>query len=205
MGIGCLYESGAVRVTRVAGTAKAKGLTRVWRRFIEGERGSVTLEFIIMMPLIFWAFMALFVFFDGYRQSSINLKAAYTISDVLSRETGFVDDDYIDTMQSLFQYLTLDGSETSMRVSVVHWDQNDERYYVDWSTIRDWSGEAALNDNNLSKIEDQLPVLAHMQRVIVVETVNSYKPIFKVGLGNQELKNLVVSNPRFAPLVVWQS
>ena len=205
MGIGHHRESGAVRMARVAKVFFTRRLAPAWTRFVAGERGSVTVEFVIMKPLIFWAFMALFVFFDGYRQSSINLKAAYTISDILSRETDVVDDEYIDTMQSLFKFLTRDGSEASLRVSVVRWDNNDERYYVDWSQVRDWSGETAWTDGSISQIESRLPVMAHMQRAILVETRNTYSPIFKVGLGEQELKNFVFSSPRFAPQVVWGS
>lgn len=176
---------------------------KIWNRFREDTRGSITVEFVIMIPIIFWAFMALYVFFDGYRQSSINLKAAYTISDVLSRETGYVDDDYIDAMQSLFQFLTLDGSETGLRISVLRWDADDEKHYVDWSTERDWPSATVWTDANIDTIEDQLPVMSDGERLILVETHNTYEPIFNVGLGTQDLENFVFTSPRFVEQVVW--
>ena len=51
------------------------------KAFIDDQSGNITVEFVLAMPILFWAFMACYVFFDGYRQSAANLKAAYTISD----------------------------------------------------------------------------------------------------------------------------
>lgn len=185
------------------GIGLALRLKAAAQRFRDDTRGSITVEFVIMMPIIFWAFMALYVFFDGYRQSTINLKAAYTISDILSRETGEVDDTYIDSMQSLFQFLTRSGTRTSMRISVLRWSESDERYYVDWSTVRDWDSRAALTDATVNEFGDRLPAMSNAERLILVETRNTYTPAFKVGLGTQELDNFVFTSPRFAPQVVW--
>ncbi|OWU78006.1 hypothetical protein ATO3_01080 [Marinibacterium profundimaris] len=177
--------------------------TRV-RCFRAETRGSVTVEFAIMMPLIFWAFMALYVYFDGYRQSSINLKAAYTISDILSRETGVVDNGYIDGMQELFQFLTRTGSPTAMRISVLRWSDADDRYYVDWSTTRKWPLGTDLTDGNVMDIASQLPVMSNSERLILVETRNTYEPVFRVGMGPRELENFVFTSPRFVQQVRWQ-
>ena len=48
------------------------------RSFWADTSGTVTLEFVLAMPILFWTFMASYVFFDGYRQSAVNLKAAYS-------------------------------------------------------------------------------------------------------------------------------
>ncbi|MEM8729479.1 MAG: pilus assembly protein [Pseudomonadota bacterium] len=177
---------------------------RRWlRNFAEDRRGVVSVEFAIMVPLVLWAFMALYVYFDGYRQSSINLKAAYTISDILSRETGIVDEGYIDGMQELFQFLTRSGSDNSIRISVISWNQADDRYYVDWSSNRDWQDGTDLNDSNIMGYSDKLPVMANSQRLVLVETRNTYAPVFKVGMDDIELENFVFMNPRFVQNVAW--
>ena len=183
-----------------------RGRLVTWLRNFRAEtRGSVTVEFAIMMPLIFWAFMALYVYFDGYRQSSINLKAAYTISDILSRETGVVNDGYIDGMQELFQFLTRNGSHAEMRISVLRWSETDDRYYVDWSSVRDWTGGQKLSDDNVMGIAEKLPVMSNSERLILVETKNTYRPVYKVGMGDRELENFVFTSPRFVQNVVWES
>ncbi|WP_428925345.1 TadE/TadG family type IV pilus assembly protein [Marinibacterium sp. SX1] len=177
---------------------------RAARRFGRDTRGSVTIEFVIMMPLIFWAFMALYVYFDGYRQSSINLKAAYTVSDILSRETGTVDDTYIDSMHALFDFLIANGTDTGLRISVLRWSGPDDRYYVDWSTERDWAGGEILSDGNVMDHSAKLPVMSNAERLILVETRNTYLPVFKVGLGEMKLDNFVFTSPRFVQNVAWQ-
>ena len=45
-------------------------------------RGSVSVEAAIIFPMVLWAMVSIFVFFEGYRQSAINHKAANTIADM---------------------------------------------------------------------------------------------------------------------------
>lgn len=170
-------------------------------QFRRDDRGSVSVEFVIMMPLLFWAYMAAYVYFDGYRLSTTNLKAAYTISDVLSRETNVVDDQYIDTLVELTKFLTRPDNEIDIRVTLVRWDGDDNRYYVDWSENRGFDGE--VNDGTIYQFTDSLPVLYDGDRVIMMETRGLYRPDFNVGIGEQQLYNIVVTRPRFAPQIVY--
>jgi Flp pilus assembly protein TadG len=160
-------------------------------------RGSVAVEFVIMMPILFWAFMATYVFFDGYRQSAVNLKAAYTISDLISRETEILNDEYIDSMYSLMQILTRTSSSLSLRITVIRWDEADDRYYVDWSTNRQYGSN--LTNATIGNIESQLPVMPDNERVILVETINTFVPALNVGMDDRQLENFVFTRPRFAP------
>lgn len=169
--------------------------------FARGTRGSVSVEFVLVMPFLFWAFMASYVYFDGYRQSNTNLKAAYTIGDLISRETAAIDQDYVDSMYRLLQMMTRSGSEVKLRITVVRYDEADERYYVDWSAAR---GYATLRTNaNLRDIEDRLPTMPDSERVILIETSNTFVPLFNVGIDPIPLDNFVFTRPRFAPQVAW--
>ncbi len=174
---------------------------RFLARFARDTRGSVTVEFAVMMPLLVWGFMALFVYFDGYRESTINLKAAYTISDIISRETNAIDDDYIDSMQSLFDFLTRSKSESALRVTILSWNETDARYYVDWSVERGMTAE--ITNDTIMNYQERLPVMADADRLILVETASTYDPVYQVGMDSKTLKNFIVTRPRFAPLVVW--
>ncbi|MEO1732572.1 MAG: pilus assembly protein [Pseudomonadota bacterium] len=175
-----------------------------WRRFLDDTRGSTSVEFIICMPMLFWAFMAMYTFFDGYRQSAINLKAAYTVGDILSRETQAIDDDFIDSMHDLYQFLTTSGSSTALRVTVIRWDEDDDRYYLDWSEAR--GGYQALQNSDVLLLEDDLPVMPDQERVILVETSNSWTPLFAgTGLSVTDLDNFVFTSPRFAPQLAFSN
>lgn len=171
--------------------------------FWQDTRGNMSVEFVLAMPILFWTFMAVYVFFDGYRQSTVNLKSAYTISDLISRETDPINDEYITSMHELLKLMTRSRSEVKMRISVVRWDEGDDRYYVDWSENRGFDEE--LNDGNVAQVEEKLPDMPDTERVIVVETRNVFVPLYKVGLENINLDNFVFTRPRFAPQVVWES
>ena len=176
-----------------------------FKRFAQDNSGSITVEFVLAMPILFWSFMAAYVFFDGYRQSAVNLKAAYTISDLVSRETSFIDDDYIDSMRNLLQRMTDASSsgDVTMRISVIRWDQDDDRYYLDWSANRGFSEE--LTNANLNDLKDRLPTMPDNERVILVETNNVFVPLFNIGMDDINLSNFVFTRPRFVSQVPWDN
>jgi Flp pilus assembly protein TadG len=169
--------------------------------FTREERGNVTVEFVLAMPILFWTFMAGYTFFDGYRQSTQNLKAAYTISDLISRELYDINDEYIDSMQKLMTIMTRATSVVDMRISVLRWDEPDEKFYVHWSADRGF-GEA-LTDGAVSGYSDRLPVMPDNEHIILVETRNVFVPLYNVGLDNINLENFVFTRPRFASTVNW--
>ena len=165
--------------------------------------GNVTVEFVMAMPILFWCFMAGYVFFDGYRQSALNLKAAYTISDLVSRETEGINDAYVDSMVEVLKLMTRSSSQVNLRLSVIRWDEADDRYYLDWSANRGYLTE--LTDANVENIEEKLPVMPDNERVILVETRNVFQPMFNVGLDDIDLDNFVFTRPRFVSQLVWET
>ncbi|MEZ5674638.1 hypothetical protein SAMN06265173_10388 [Thalassovita litoralis] len=179
-------------------------LSRQLRRFRDDTRGTVAIEAVIALPVLFWVFLASFVFFDAYRQHSINVKAAYMVGDMLSRETNAVDTEYLDGMKSLFDYLTKASTQSRIRVTVLQWDEEDEAYTRDWSEVRG-GGIAELTNADLQSLSSKLPVMSDNERLILVETWAHYTPPFKVGLAERDMYNFVFTSPRFAPLLRWQS
>lgn len=171
------------------------------RRFRDDTRGSITVEFALMMPLLFWVYGASYVFFDGYRQSAINLKTAYTIGDLLSRETDAIDDTFIDSIYALQGILIRTNAPRSLRVSVVRWDDDTEAYSLEWTATR--GGAAPMTDSEAAGLPSRLPTMSDEDRVILVETWNRWEPPFTVGLPVAEFENFVFTRPRFAPQLVW--
>lgn len=183
-----------------------KTLTKISRRlrlFRDDTNASVTVEFALMMPILFWAYGASYVFFDGYRQSAINLKTAYTIGDVLSRETQAIDDTYIDGVYALQGLLIRTNASRSLRVSVVRWDEDTESFSLEWTATRGEIGD--MSDQEAAGLQSKLPAISDEDRVIVVETWNTWTPPFTVGLPTAEFQDFVFTRPRFAPQLVWAS
>ncbi|EBA16666.1 hypothetical protein RSK20926_02639 [Roseobacter sp. SK209-2-6] len=177
------------------------------KSFRQKQEGSVTVEFVIYIPLLLWLFAAIYTFFDAFRQESINLKAAYTVSDLISRETTTLTEDYMDSMHEMTQLLIRGDSSVSLRVTVVRWDEDNDRYYVDWSKVRgdNLAGTfTAWTNATVGEIEDDLPNMPDEERVIVVETFNDLVPAFEVGLPDLDIENFVFTRPRFAPLVYFE-
>ncbi|MEP2716285.1 pilus assembly protein [Pseudophaeobacter sp.] len=178
-------------------------LIRRLRAFARKTEGTVTVEFAIYAPLLLWLFAAIYTFFDAFRQETVNLKAAYTISDLISRETATLNETYIDSMYEMSKLLIRSDSQITLRISVVRWDEDNNRYYVDWSRVRG-SSLVAWTDANISEVETQLPTMPDEERVILVETRNEMTPAFRVGLPELDINNFVFTRPRFAPQVLFE-
>ena len=138
-----------------------KALLNTFKRFRRDNSGSITVEFAIIIPMLFWGYASSYIFFDGFRQSTINLRAAYTIGDMVSRETQVLTPAYIDSMYNMAQLLTRTDSPMSMRITVIRWDEEDDQFFLDWSQSRGAVGE--MTQENLVDMEDLLPVMPDAQ------------------------------------------
>lgn len=170
-------------------------------RFREDTRGTVAVEAAIMLPVLFWAFMAMALFFDMYQTRSTTEKAAYTISDMLSRETAAVDEEYVDNALDLFKTISSLDSISSLRVSVVAWSDIDEDYFLDWSYGTGL--DEGLTEQSLANMSSKLPELVNGERLIVVQTFGKYDPPINIGLGTVDMDTFVFTRPRFAPQLAW--
>ncbi|MGC9367906.1 MAG: TadE/TadG family type IV pilus assembly protein [Paracoccaceae bacterium] len=177
-------------------------------RFHRDERGWMTAEAVLILPVLIWWYLGSLVFFDAYDARSINLKASYTISDLFSRNLdGEIDANEIEAMGDMFDYLTANhGADGAIRVSLVHCsddcDQPGRELSLDWSYGTD--GKPALTGADLSIYDEVIPMMALGDRVFVIETFSRYEPPFNVGLTEDSYSNVVVTRPRFvaAPCLV---
>lgn len=170
------------------------------RRFRRDEEGSVLAEVVIMFPTLFAATIAIFVFFDAFRNQSINLKANYTIADSLSREDGYITNTYMINMWRLHRFLTNSRALTELRVSVIRYDADDDEHRVVWSRVRGGSG--IYNNKPLSQIglsASDIPEMPDADTLIVVQTSVDYEPNFSIGLGAFTFENTTFTRPRWAP------
>lgn len=166
--------------------------------FKKDESGILTVEALMIFPLMLWTITFTFTAFEGFRQSASNLKAAYTISDLISRETQAVTDVYIDSLHDLAGKMINNRSDVKMRVSLIVYDEDDERHYVRWSTVRGFDNE--WDDNRIGEIKDRLPPMPNQDTVILVETSNEYIPTFRPGWDfatGITFENFIFTRPRF--------
>ncbi|TMV08035.1 pilus assembly protein [Ruegeria sediminis] len=166
------------------------------KNFRSDESGSILVEALLALPVLLWAIAATFTYFDGFRQSASNLKAAFTVSDLISRETRTITETYLDSMHELMELMVDNGTQMNVRISLIAFDEDDDRHYVRWSGIRGFDEE--WTDDNIHLIRDKLPPMPNADTLILVETSNTYVPFFNVGLGNNiTFDNFVFTRPRF--------
>ena len=172
------------------------------KRFIKTEDGNIAIEAVIVLPILFWGYLSMFAIFDAYRQHSINQKAAFTIGDLISRQTTPLDTEFLTGARDLFDMLTRSQGVSSMRVTSVRFDADTQSYTQDWSQAL--GAATAAEGATVQGWADQLPVMPDNERVMVVETWSDYDPPFNTGLTLSHIHNFVFTRPRYAPRVLWE-
>jgi hypothetical protein len=182
---------------------KARATTRL-RVFAAETDAMLSVEAALMAPLLAFFLSVLYTTFDIFRFDATNSKAAYTIGDLMSRETEAVNQPFINGMKGIFDYMTLSNpSSTWLRVSVVRYDGDDEEFKLVWS--HGSTGVISLTQETLSVVEPQIPEMAEEDTVIVVETYMPYVMSLPVGMKNFAYKNVVITRPRFSAQLVWKN
>ncbi|WP_225027018.1 TadE/TadG family type IV pilus assembly protein [Xinfangfangia pollutisoli] len=169
-------------------------LTQRLRDFRNREDGLILTEFLILLPLLIWTFLAMFVYWDAFRTINQAQKASYAISDLISRQKE-VDTKLVDGMSNVMQYLTSE-SDVQVRVTSVQWMQAENKYYVLFS--RSPGGKMpALTAANVYALRKSIPAMSDRDSVVIVETLTAYRPAFDIGIPASTFDNFVVTRPRY--------
>jgi len=180
-------------------------LKNLLKEFRRDTHGSSVVETVISLPMLFWATAATYEFHEVHRYQSAREKATYTIADMISREELAITSNYLDRTLTVFQDMTNDNGENQIRISVVEYDVDDEKYNVYWSYTRGTGTLEALDETAVNEQKDRLPNLIEGQQIILVEAVSTYTPGFKVGLGETlSVKTRIFTAPRLAAQVNYQ-
>ncbi len=180
------------------------------RGFLNDQKGTLSVEAAIVMPLLFWAITASFTFFHGYKAQTSAFRANYTISDILSRETVQIGPSYLSGLHNIYQYMTLARTEgTWLRLSVVRCLDEcalDTRTLdIMWS--RATNGARELENEDVAFWEPKVPWLPKGDSLILLETSSNYSPPFTnflLSFPDRTLVSHSVTRPRFAPQLLWE-
>lgn len=175
-------------------------LTHRFRDFLKDEDATLSAEAAIILPILLWAYGGMYVFWDAFKMQNINVKSAYTISDMMSREIVNITPAYIDGLAAMHDFLNRGRYDTRIRVSVVGaqadpLDPSATVLVLCWSQGR--GGMTSLT--SISDIEASIPVMVVGTEVIVVETEMDYIPILRApyGLDERTFTNFIPTRPRF--------
>ncbi len=168
--------------------------------FGRNEVGSVVAEAVIVLPVLLWAYIALFVYWDSFRSLNSVQKASYTLSDMISREQSDIDQDYIDGMGTLLEYLIDDNQDADLRVSSVYWSEDNEQFELFWSASPH-DDVPVLTNETLQDLAYEIPTMAAGDSAIIVEVTVDYVPGFDVGMPDQTFHQFIVTRPRGPPCI----
>lgn len=148
------------------------------RRFNRDESGVLVAEALVMLPLLIWAYLALLVYWDAYRSINTAQKAAYTVSDIISREqpSTTLTPAYITGMRNLIKFLIDTDQTVKLRVTSVTWSAAHNRYEVDWSVSPD-NAATPLTTATIGTVKANIPQIADGDHAIIVESQVDYHPI----------------------------
>lgn len=168
-------------------------------------------EAVIVLPIMLWAYLALFVYWDAYRSLNSMQKASYTLSDMISREMLPVNQTYVNGMKSVMEYLIDDDQDVALRVSSVTWDEETMRFAIHWSASTSTSLPALTNTTLQEVITEgtgtnvRMPEMSDGDYVVLIETSVDYHPAFNVGLEDSVQEQFIVTRPRFVPCIAFGS
>jgi Flp pilus assembly protein TadG len=182
------------------------------RNFLKDESGVLLAEALILLPLLVWGFLALVVYWDVFRTINVTQKAAYSISDMISRQ-GVITNQFVDGLENVLSFLTPGAPASRMRVTSIEFDEgtnNQAAWDADDSFIllfsRSPGGEVPAHTSvtiNETAFRNRIPVMSDLESVVIVETWVDYEPDFDVGVLNmapgltdQTFTQFIVTRPR---------
>lgn len=187
---------------------KIRTLKSALRRFGLSEAGSMSVEAAIVFPMIVWAYMATFVYFDAFNAKNAAERANYAMADMLTRQTDDMNQAKLNSLSQVFDFMTNSAEDSWMRVSSVRWSagggEDDEGEYVlEWSAKV--NAQNLLTQADLANYIDVLPVLSNGDTVILLETMSTWSAPFRVHefFGPFEFYDVSTSSPRFASKLTW--
>ena len=173
-------------------------LTRMRHPFLRGEQGSVVVEAVIVLPIFLWAYVGLFAYWDTFRSLNMVQKAAFTVSDMISREQTGLSTPYVDGMSQVLNYLIDCNQDARMRLSSVTWNDVNARFEIHWS-VSPHGTMTPLTTQTLQGHANEIPKMAPGDFVIILEVEVDYQPSFGAYLPDQTFRQFIVTRPRFLP------
>ena len=172
------------------------------RAFAKDESGVLLAEALILLPLLIWGFLALVVYWDVFRTINVSQKAAYSISDLVSRQ-GEIKQPFIDGMQTVMNFLTPNSPRAAMRITSIQYCKPTDNYRLLFSKSPG-NVMTAYTQASIQALKTRVPVMADLDSVVIVETEVDYKPAFDIGIlgvtsgvAAQTIQNFIVTRPRF--------
>lgn len=169
-------------------------LVKKYKNFQRETSGAVTVEVVIIFPLIALLLISCFTFFDAFRKYRNAQNITFTVSDIISRYTEF-NDVILNDLNNIYNEITLSNdANTHIRVTSV------SEYFgslkIDWSAA---TNNAVIHNDITDLPTEYIPTLSIGETVLLVETSVKWRPFSDwVGLASRDIQSMHIVSPRFA-------
>lgn len=171
-------------------------------RFRQDERGNLSIELVVMVPLLLVFTFGLITFFDAFAAKSTSARTATVVSDMVSRERDEITPAYLTGIQGLMGAMIESDDSPEFRLTAFTWDDAAQKYMVRWSQQR--GNRYVHSHDSLNLISANLPTIRNGQRAVLLETWVDYEPLTKWGLEEATtFHHKLVAAQRFAPQLCW--
>lgn len=202
-----------------------KAIANAMRRYRSDNRGTMSVELVLILPVLFWGYVAMMVFYDAYRARMEAQSAALHVADLISRTAVPVTDAYFEGLNDVYDFLTSRNRETRLRISSLMWvvDNGEEDVAISWSygtrglpslvdlSLGSLGGEDdgqddgtapssfGILDNQLpvADLEDRIPTVLPGEALILVEAFTLWRSPVISWFGFDFLNDV-----RLAPIAV---
>ncbi|PIB24695.1 hypothetical protein BFP76_05795 [Amylibacter kogurei] len=172
------------------------------KRFGRSESGTMTVEAVLMFPIMYWLIIFGPVLFDIVREKTSVVRNSFTIADIISREEN-VTEETMEFYESMFASLMPQSSRTGLRVtSIVRDEVNPDDYDVRWShgNISDRPEIAS----RLDEMDELIPFIEPGESILYVEGFQTYSSVisysfagWNLGWRDKELGHNLFIRPRY--------
>ena len=195
-----------------------RALKHRFATFLRNEDGLILVEGLIMLPLLIWALVAMFVYWDVFRTINVTQKTAYSVADLLSRQRDTIPLAFANGLQNVVNFLTPGGHPVKMRITsfecisptgtqaqqICNGSRGAYRKLFSFSPGSPANGVLELTETQIQAWKGtKIPTLVHGESVFVVETEVDYKAQLPmvlagllIGVDDQTFGNFIVTRPR---------
>jgi len=187
----------------MTGEKSMKRLQARLRPFARNQQGSVIVEAVLMLPMLIWAGVGMYAYWDAYQTINTTQKAGYAVADMISRRLEPVTMADLNGLNDVMNFLLSEGETARMRVTSVTWSEHDGAFQVQWSKSPG-AVLAELTTADLQAYTSRIPAMADGDTVVLLETEVAFAPMFDVGIDPLTIKDLIVTRPRLVPRLCFE-
>lgn len=166
---------------------------KLFAEFRADETASLTVEFVMIFPVMMSWFIGSIVFFDAFNSKATAQRTSHTLADIISRQTT-TSNNFVDSMLLIQNRMMPRESVGTVRISSIQKDLLGNLSIL-WTHSTDAASiPLVIADVSLGI----LPDIGNGESILLVETTVPFVPIADwVGFTVTEWANSVVIKPRF--------